>query len=69
MRQYSYFKSAPSISASLVTGKKFGNAPVPIAIEVIKAKDSGKIWQQRELKRSITWTQRMSTKYEIKSDA
>lgn len=56
MGQYSYFKSAPSMSASLITGKKIGNEPLPVAIKAIKAEDSGKIWKQRALKRYITWS-------------
>lgn len=69
--QHYYFKSDLSKSFSLVTGKKIGNAALSVAIKAvkaIKAKDSGKIWQQRALKRHITWSLQISFKCEVKSD-
>lgn len=66
--QHHYFKSDLSNSVSLVTGKKIGSAALSVAIKAIKAKDSGKIWQQRALKRHITWSLQISFKCEVKSD-
>lgn len=50
MGQYSYLKSALSVSASLVTGKKICNTGLPVAI---KAKDLGKIGRRRALTASL----------------